>query len=366
MKIAFINRATVFTSPGGDTRQMMETAAALRRLGVEVDILLADEAIDYRSYDLLHFFNIIRPADILHHVQRSQRPYVVTLNFVEYVGIRDKGRSWWRTAAARLLSENAFEYTKTLARAWRNGEKIVSREYLWWGQARSIAYVARRARMLLPNSQSEHTRFTAKYPAPSAYRVVPNGIRRDLGIRAFPLTDRYRGAVLCMGRIESRKNQLNLIRALNHTRYQLFIHGTPSPNHGAYFDRCRREAAPNVHIGGWLGDEALYSAYASAKVHVLPSYFETTGLSSLEAAALGCNVVVSPNGDTREYFRDDAWYCDPSSPASIRAAVDAAHQAPSNQRLADRILDRYTWSRAADETRAAYEMVLQPESSCSR
>jgi len=366
MKIAFITRATVFSSPGGDTRQMLETAAALRILGVEVDILLADQVIDYRPYDLLHVFNIIRPADIILHVRRSERPYVVTLNFVEYGGVPAEGRSRCSTALTRLLSESASEYVKTLARAWRNGERIVSRDYLRWGQARSIAYVARQARMLLPNSESEYARFTAKYSATPAYRVVPNGIRADLGTRTYPQTDPYRRAVLCMGRIEGRKNQLNLIRALNHTPYQLFIHGTPSPNHGAYFDRCRREAAPNVHIGGWLDDEALYSAYASAKVHVLPSYFETTGLSSLEAAVLGCNLVVSPNGDTREYFQDDAWYCDPDSPTSIRAAVDAAYQAPPNPRLAARILDRYTWSRAAVETRAAYETVLQQESSCSR
>jgi glycosyltransferase involved in cell wall biosynthesis len=366
MKIAFITRATAFSAPGGDTRQMLETAAALRVLGVDVDILLANQVIDYRPYDLLHVFNVIRPADIIHHVQQAQRPYVVTLNFVEYGGVPDEGRSRWRAALARLSSESASEYVKTLARAWRNGERIVSREYLRWGQARSVAFVARHARMLLPNSESEYARFSAKYSVTPAYRVVPNGVRADLGTRTYPQTDRYRRAVLCMGRIERLKNQLNLIRALNHTPYQLFIHGTPSPNHRAYFDRCRREAAPNVHIGERLDDAALYSAYASAKVHVLPSYFETTGLSSLEAAALGCNLVVSPNGDTREYFQDDAWYCDPDSPASIRAAVDAAYQAPRNSRLTARILDRYTWSRAAVETRAAYEAVLQAESACSR
>jgi glycosyltransferase involved in cell wall biosynthesis len=159
------------------------------------------------------------------------------------------------------------------------------------------------------------------------------------------------------------KNQLNLIRALNHSPYQLFLHGRPAPHHAAYLERCRREAAPNVHFGEWLDGEALCDAYASAKVHVLPSYCESTGLSSLEAAVLGCNLVVSPNGDTREYFAGDAWYCDPDSPASIRAAIDAAYHAPPNPRLRSRILERYTWDRAAAETRAAYDAVLQ-ESSC--
>jgi len=32
---------------------------------VYVDILLTNQTIDYSQYDLLHFFNIIHPADIL-------------------------------------------------------------------------------------------------------------------------------------------------------------------------------------------------------------------------------------------------------------------------------------------------------------
>jgi glycosyltransferase involved in cell wall biosynthesis len=122
--------------------------------------------------------------------------------------------------------------------------------------------------------------------------------------------------------------------------------------------KCRSEAAPNVHIEGPLTDDALYAAYASAKVHVLPSYFETTGLSSLEASVMGCNVVVTDRGDTREYFGDEAWYCEPDRPESIRAAVDAAYKAPFRESLRTRILRDFTWTRAAEETFRAYKEAL--------
>ena len=65
----------------------------------------------------------------------------------------------------------------------------------------------------------------------------------------------------------------------------------------------------------------LRSAYAAARVHALPSWIETCGLVSLEAALAGCNVVVSTAGHELEYFRDLAYYCDPANPASIRRAV---------------------------------------------
>lgn len=61
MKILMISRATLFTAPGGDTIQIMETASHLRELGVQVDIKLTNEEIAYSDYDIVHFFNMIRP-----------------------------------------------------------------------------------------------------------------------------------------------------------------------------------------------------------------------------------------------------------------------------------------------------------------
>lgn len=358
MKIAMISRATLYSSPGGDTKQIDETAGELRALGVGVDIFTADQTVPYRDYDLLHFFNAIRPADIIAHVKRSGLPFVVSTIFVEYGGVNESGRGGLVGALKRALPEGAFEWVKTVARAIRNGERIVSPQYLWLGHDRSIRWVARRAAYLLPNSESEYRRFVARYPVATPHRVVPNGINLRLTGREYPVDERYVGAVVSMGRIESRKNQLRLIRALNGAAVPLYIHGSASPNNRDYFDACVAEAGPNVHVEGHLGELELYTAYANAKVHVLPSYFETTGLSSLEAAVMGCNVVVSPGGDTRDYFGDDAWYCDPDDVDSIRGAVDAALAAPFRSELRERILANYTWPKAAEATLAAYREVL--------
>jgi glycosyltransferase involved in cell wall biosynthesis len=359
MRVAFISRATLFSSPGGDTKQLEETAAGLRNMGVVVDVYLTNQEIDYSKYDLLHFFNSIRPADIIHHVRKSKKPYVVSTIFVEYGTVKEEGRQGLVGTIKKMLPESTFEYIKTVARAVKNGEKIVSKEYLWWGHNSSIMYVARNAKMLLPNSKSEYNRFVNKYKVNTPYHVVPNGINTTSIEKQYPENVEYKNAILCMGRIESRKNQLKLIRALNNTQYKLYIHGKPSPNNMAYFEQCQKEAASNVHIGGHLEEQMLYTAYANAKVHVLPSYFETTGLSSLEAAVMGCNIVVTDKGDTRDYFEDDAWYCDPDSVESIKQAVDAAYNAPYSETFKQRILAEFTWKRAAEETYKAYVNVLK-------
>jgi glycosyltransferase involved in cell wall biosynthesis len=112
-----------------------------------------------------------------------------------------------------------------------------------------------------------------------------------------------------------------------------------------------------------LPPEELRSAYAAARVHALPSWIETCGLVTMEAALAGCSVVASTAGYELEYYRDHAYYCDPGDVGSIRAAVLAAynhHAADARRRLELKrlILQEYTWERAAEAAFRAYCRVL--------
>ena len=69
----------------------------------------------------------------------------------------------------------------------------------------------------------------------------------------------------------------------------------------------------------------------------------------------GCNVVVSDRGYTKEYFKDYAWYCDPSRIDSIRQAILDAHHNQRNLELKRYIVENYTWDKMAEETLKAYE-----------
>jgi len=164
--------------------------------------------------------------------------------------------------------------------------------------------------------------------------------------------------VLCVGRIEGIKNQLNLVKALNGTKYQLLLIGAASVNHKNYYKLCRETAAANVKFIDNLPQEELIGYYKKAKVHVLPSWFETTGLSSLEAAAMGCNIVITDKGDTKEYFKDWAYYCDPASPASIFEAVERASNENFKDSLRTKIFSEYTWPEAAKKTLEAYQEII--------
>lgn len=358
MKVLFITRATLYKDRGGDTVQVLKTAEYLGKENVLVDIKLTNESIDYTGYDLLHFFNIIRPADILIHIQRSGKPYVVSTIFVEYAEYEKKARSGITGFLFRTLSPDTIEYIKVIARLLVNGEKILSPQYLILGQRRSIRKIIKKAAFLLPNSTSEYKRLEQHYKISHPFKAIPNAIEASL-FDQNDNSDKDPNMVICVGRIEGRKNQLNLIKALNGTKYKLFIIGSASTNQINYFNACKQEAGPNVSFIDSVPQQALKDYYRKAKIHVLASWFETTGLSSLEAAAMGCNIVITDKGDTREYFENYAYYCDPSSPSSIFGAVEKASANGSSLLLQTKIYTHYTWQKTAQKTLEAYQEIIK-------
>lgn len=361
MNILMIARSTLYSSPGGDTVQIEMTAKYLRYLGVNVEIKLSHQKIDYQEFDLIHFFNIIRPDDILPHMSKTDLPFVVSTIFVDYEEYERSCRKGPLNLLSKIFSSDQLEYLKTLARSVKNRQSINSWNYIFKGHKASIKYIAEKSSLLLPNSDSEYLRFNKKYQIHSPYKKVVNAIDPITFHESIEPHENFRDHVLCVGRIEGRKNQLNLIKALSNTGLQLTIIGKPSPNHSSYYNECRKLASltKNIHFIEHIDHTQLVSIYKAAKVHVLPSWFETTGLSSLEAGAMNCNLVVTKKGDTEEYFQDLVYYCQPDCTNSIRESVFAAYNSPINRHLSSMIKKTYTWNRCAHETFDAYTIALK-------
>ena len=358
MKVAFISRASLYKNKGGDTIQLINTAVQLRALGIDIDIFLANEKPVYAMYDLLHFFNIIRPDDILPHISGNKTPFLVSTIYVDYSEYEKKARKGPSAIFLKYLSPGLIEYMKVLARFIVNGEKIKSAYYLFNGQKRSIRKIVKLAGMLLPNSKNEYERLFNFCSIHAKYKIIPNGIDTKLFTPVKSQIVRDDRLILCVARIEGIKNQLNLIRAIANTKYRLVLVGAVSTNQMNYYNQCKQAAGPNVEFVDFIEQDLLLDYYRKAKVHVLPSWFETTGLSSLEAAAMGCNIVITRKGDAYEYFENDAYYCDPESPESIFQAIDQAASHKITEGLSSKVLNQFTWEIAAKKTMEAYLEIL--------
>jgi glycosyltransferase involved in cell wall biosynthesis len=73
---------------------------------------------------------------------------------------------------------------------------------------------------------------------------------------------------------------------------------------------------------------------------------------------MGCNVVITNRGYASEYCNGHAFYCDPSSPISIREAIEKASKENGDKNFSEKILANYTWENAAQKTFEAYKKIL--------
>jgi glycosyltransferase involved in cell wall biosynthesis len=159
--------------------------------------------------------------------------------------------------------------------------------------------------------------------------------------------------VLSVGRIEPRKNQLTLCRAMQKIEKKLVLVGAILPGNEPYAAVCRR-ALPNVIHVPDIPHEQLPDVYAAACAHVLLSWFETTGLVTLEALASGTPAVAADTSCVREYFSDGTDLVRPDRVPEIQSSIRKALRGPTG--LERSVAARYTWDRTAREILAAYRL----------
>ncbi len=343
--------------------QMLKTKEYLEKLGVTVDISLEFEP-DLKDYDIVHLFNLMEPQDIylqMRNARRQGKKIALSTIYGLYTEFERKARGGLFQKIANVLSAYQIAWIKALIKHYK--EKRMHKgvyKMLFKGYYGLMKDIVKNTDIFLPNSVSEMQRVQREFGLKDfRYRSIPNAIDKALfseGKNADVPTkyEDFKDCILCAARIEGRKSTLNLIRAVKNTDYRLVLAGKESQNQKEYVNQVHTEAGENVTFLGPVPHEDLTELYATAKVHALVSWMETPGLSSLEAAAMGCNIVVTTKGDTRDYFGDYAFYCEPDDVDSIRKAIDTAFNTPVNPDLRRIVLEKYTWEKTAEETLSAY------------
>jgi glycosyltransferase involved in cell wall biosynthesis len=375
MKILFQGRPNLFESPGGDKTQIMQTKEHIAALGHEVE-LSCELCPDVKEFDLVHIFNHHYVEEVYAQVvnaKRHKKPVALSTIYMNYSFFDKEARGGIIGLLTKSLSWKKTEYLKGLYR-FISQRKI---DYYRWlfinrGYYSLLGKVIEKSDILLPNSHSEYTRLCKDFKVKNKlYKIVPNAVdekmlQQEDDASADDKLKAYKNCVLSVARIENRKCQLQLVRALKNTPYTLVLIGHVPPGSSEYFTKIKNEMGPNQHYLGFIKHKNLAVFYKLAKVHCLVSWMETTGLSSLEAGFMGCNLVVTEYGDAKDYFKNYAYYCEPNSVASIRSAVDMAYNDPANPNLKNFILENYTWRITAQKTVEAYGEIIDIENAKSK
>ncbi|OQY14614.1 MAG: hypothetical protein B6I30_00100 [Desulfobacteraceae bacterium 4572_187] len=334
------SRVNLFSKPGGDTIQVNDLKDGLIRRGLKVEISTELKPL-LDSYDIVHLFNITRVHETyiqFANAKRQRKPVVCSTIYHPLEEYNRKGRYGLGKLVFRIVrSDQGIEYVRGLFNAlrdWRQSPFILKQWEV--GYRKQQERVLAGADKIIFGSESEKQAVFSHFSriAPRIdYDIIKIGLPPTCqGGDAHFFENSYglKNFVLCVGRIEDLKNQLNLLRAMKGLSMPVVFVGSMNSAHHRYGKDVLREInmSNDYHFLGQLSRERLASAYAAAKVHVLPSWFETTGLAGLEAGVSGCNVVSTDRGYAGDYLKDYAWYCDPSDLCSIRNAVKEAYDSP--------------------------------------
>lgn len=331
---------------GGLEFQVLMTGQELSKKGVEVNYVNYFDKEQFCGTDLVHFFGTehgFYPLSLL--LRGASIPYIVSPIYYS--------------------TEHQLVHT---------ARKVLSNTpgSIHWAMRRFLNHAA----LILPNSNAEKFQLISHWgidpvkiaivtnAAFTLTKFVPDPQRfREKFLRGFIASSEP--FVLSVGRIDPRKNTLRLIQATTKLGVPLVLIGDRNPTELVYWNRVKDSLATNKHLVRHVSQIAsrsqdLEDAYSSAYVHALVSHLETPGLVTLEAGAMGANLVVGECLPVREYFSDMAFFAKPTSTLSISSKITEALNCPRDVfGQSSTIRHLYSWERASDLTLLAYKTVVE-------
>lgn len=165
--------------------------------------------------------------------------------------------------------------------------------------------------------------------------VVPNAV--DETFFDVPRQPSTPPTILCVGAVTLRKNQLGFIRALDALETKisfrvLFLgNASRADSYGAEFFKLI-ETRPWCVYYGFADREKLKAELSQATLVALPSLEDNCPMVVLEAMAAGVPVVAGQVGGVPELIEErvTGLFCNPTDPASIRAAVAEVFACPTD------------------------------------
>lgn len=342
MRVVFGNYMFGFLLYGGAEVQLERTRDALSQLGLDVRL--------FSQWDI----NALSGADILHwfHVDPTS---VQVLRIAKQKGLKIVISSIFWPLKNEWLEAM---WTRISSIPRRLGIPLTSYMAL---QHEALSF----ADMVVASSQTEAFHLYRVFGVPrNKLRIVPVGVSEsfaDASKKLFVEKYNLEDFIICVGRVEHRKNQLSLLRATKDLGIPVVIIGDYSVD-PEYYRRCLQVGHPNVYFLGRIehNDPLLKSAYAASRILAMPSTVETPGLVALEGGLAGARLVVTKFGNTREYFREYAVYVNPYSVNDIRDGILRAMNLPDLKIMEFKqvILQNFTWNKVAEKLHGLYRELV--------
>ncbi|GAA4828618.1 glycosyltransferase [Paenibacillus vulneris] len=359
--IVLFNRTDAGITPGGDTVQIYAIAKYLKSINYNV-VVTNDLKYDLSDVDTVFIFNLQRPYEAYLQAKAAIQKNIPYIFFPIYWDIdklnMDEIKSF-KSIIKFVLPTKMNSYLRGY-RFYKNNKKLV--DFLDIINFHKLAlFILEHAKFICPNSNAEKIHLIQKFQIEhleSKIFVILNGIDVQALISQkiesinVELPEKF---ICCIGGIGPRKNQLNLVRAANKTKINLLILGRTSTGAEEYAKKVKEISNKNIHFIDYVDQQTAFYILNRSIGHIQPSYIETPGLASLEAAALGCPIVVSDVPPVKEYFGDFALYCNPSSVNSITDSLLQLSQKTRNNSMSHNFQKNYEWNHILESLKNLLE-----------
>lgn len=314
MNIAFVISETLCIAPYNGIKIQAQTwGEELRRQGHHVTYVSPWEPQEWGAFDVIH---LIGYSEFLEDLDKLC-PFNSKIVFSPIIDSKQnlflyRLMSYWGCSKLRLKSINYnIRRAKPYIRHWYVRSDF---EYQYVNKAYGV-------------SPQQIT------VIPLSYRITPPiqfAAKKDYCLHVSKLTD-------------SRKNVLRLVRAAQKYKFKLVLAGSISSEADFLPIKQVIDTCSNITYLGRVSDEKLISLYQEAKVFALPSINEGVGLVAVEAAACGCNIVVTKVGGPKEYYHGMAYVVDPFNVDEIGQGVMKALDSVEHQpRLRNYVIEHYS------------------------
>ena len=233
--------------------------------------------------------------------------------------------------------------------------ELYDRLSLWYHRW-SAKFAVRKAHHIFTVSEFSKQRIVANYNCPENKITVTH-----LGIVSqFTIVNRVtilkkngleeKKYLLFVGRIEPKKNILNIIRAFE-------MSGVDMPLVLAGRKLMNLSPHSNIKLLNYISEEDKWALYQGATVFIFPTLYEGFGLPILEAQASGIPVITSNTASNPEVAGDGAVIVNPKDPQEIARAIKSllTDKELREEKIKSGLenIEKFSWAETARKTLAA-------------
>jgi len=323
MRIAFVLASAVLSPTNGIVSQGLSWEKGLESLGHTVELINMWIKHDWKSFDVIVFFGFsVYVREFITYLA-PVNPNIVVAPILDPDYSVSSLKLYARWGCEKLRLSNGINAL------WRVKDKI---------------------KLFLVRSEFEKKYITEGFKINSKKCViVPLSVGMDTG-NIHQNAEKEPFCLHISLLMDERKNVRRLIEAAKKYQFRLVLAGVIRSEEDLRKFQLWIGDSSNIEYRGFITEDEKIDLYSRAKVFALPSLNEGVGIVALDAAAFGCEIVLTQLGGPKEYYGGMAELVDPYNINRIGSAIKSFIDGRMSYQpqLSDYIIKKYSLKVVSD------------------